>query len=133
MAERAEAANLDWFVEQLFRISAFLAFVATIAIAGWLRDRGVPRRLVKFLGILAGVNCVLAILIVGLSRSELESLGYEFLLPFFVAIFFGIIATLGYLCVRVADRKRLIVVGVLWCIAALSFVSFSVSEYFGRF
>lgn len=124
---------MDWFVEQLFRISAFLAFVATVAIAGWLRDNGGPPRLVKFLVILASVNGVLAVLIVGLSGSELESLGYEFLLPFFLAIFIGILATLGYLCVAMAERKRLILVGALWFIAALSFVTFSMSEYFGRF
>jgi hypothetical protein len=125
--------DLDWIVEQLFRTSAFIAFFATLAITGWLRDRGARRKQVKILLVLASINCVLAVNIVGFSHGELESLGYEFLLPFFVAISIGIMASAGYISFGISGKGRLIAVCVLWLSAAASFVSYSWSEYFVNF
>ena len=124
---------MEWVIEKLFYTSAFVAFAATWAIAGWLRDRGVSWRLVKRLIVLASINGVLGLLITGTSNSELESLAYEFLLPIFVAIAIGIMALAGYICAGMAERGRLIAVGVLWFIATVSFLSFAVSEFFIHF
>ena len=119
---------MDWTFEALFRVMAVAAPLATWAAAGRLRERASVTALVA----LSAIAFLLSLPIVGLSGSELESLGFEFLLPVYIAFALIIVVVVVRLALQGGDRGRLLLVGLLWLLAGITAVAHAAEAFFLR-
>ena len=123
---------MDWTFEALFRVAAVAAPLATWAAAGRMRERAVKRVSVTALVALSAIAFLLSLPIVGLSGGELESLGFEFLLPVYIAFALIIEVVVVRLALQGGDRGRLLLVGLLWLLAGITAVAHAAEAFFLR-